>query len=210
MRNPVRTEADAFRFLLRTIVYFALIVSGGLINRWLGLGVFILATVIVAARLSRKGPHIAPAFEASGAHPGTQHRVLVVADETVNGDELIAEIVHRASRNSARVLIVAPALNSYLRHWTSDEDGARLAAQERIDASLVALRAVGVDATGEIGSDDPLQAIEDAIRSFAPDEIVIATHPEGRSNWLERDLVAHTRERFALPVAHVVVDPDVD
>ena len=78
------------------------------------------------------------------------------------------------------------------------------------DASLVALRAVGVDAPGEIGSDDPLQAIEDAIRSFAPDEIVIATHPEGRSNWLERDLVAHTRERFALPVAHVVVDPDVD
>ena len=113
MRNPVRTEADAFRFLLRTIVYFALIVSGGLINRWLGLGVFILATVIVAARLSRKGPHIAPAFEASGAHPGTQHRVLVVADETVNGDELIAEIVHRASRNSARVVIVATALNSF-------------------------------------------------------------------------------------------------
>ena len=63
---------------------------------------------------------------------------------------------------------------------------------------------------GEIGDDDPLQAIDDALRTFAPDELIISTHPEGRSNWLERGVVEHARERFALPVTHVVVDLDAE
>ena len=64
----------------------------------------------------------------------------------------------------------------------------------------------GSTARGEIGDGDPLQAIEDALRTFAPDELVISTHPEGRSNWLERGVVEAARERFDLPVTHVVVD----
>ena len=51
------------------------------------------------------------------------------------------------------------------------------------------MRAAGIEARGEIGDGDPLQAIEDALRTFAPDELVISTHPEGRSNWLERGVV---------------------
>ena len=68
------------------------------------------------------------------------------------------------------------------------------------------MRAAGIEARGQIGDSDPLQAIEDGIRIFAPDEVVISTHPEGRSNWLERGIVDATRERFACPVAHVVVN----
>ena len=68
----------------------------------------------------------------------------------------------------------------------------------------------GIEARGEIGDGDPLQAIEDALRTFAPDELVISTHPEGRSNWLERGVVAGARERFALPVTHVVVDLEAE
>ena len=60
---------------------------------------------------------------------------------------------------------------------------------ERLEASLEAMRAAGMTARGEVGDGDPLQAIEDALRTFAPDEIVISTHPEGRSNWLERGVV---------------------
>jgi hypothetical protein len=105
-----------------------------------------------------------------------------------------------------QVLVVCPALNSPLRHWVSDEDQARVAAQERLDASLEAMQESGIDARGEIGDSDPLQAIEDAFRTFAPDEIIISTHPEGRSHWLERGIVESTRERFAVPVTHVVVD----
>ena len=91
------------------------------------------------------------------------------------------------------VLVVCPALNSPLRHWVSDEDGARAAASERLEASLAAMRGAGIEARGEIGDGDPLQAIEDALRTFAPDELVISTHPEGRSNWLERGVVDPAR-----------------
>ena len=104
------------------------------------------------------------------------------------------------------MFVVWPALNSQLRHWVSDEDGARAA------AAGAARGVARGDARGrdrgarQIGDGDPLQAIEDGIRIFAPDELVISTHPEGRSNWLERGVVDATRERFALPVTHVVVD----
>ena len=68
------------------------------------------------------------------------------------------------------------------------------------------LASVGIEAHGEVGDVDPLVAIEDAVRTFRPDEIVVSTHPEGRSNWLERGVVAAVRERFDVPVTHVVVD----
>ena len=104
------------------------------------------------------------------------------------------------------VLVVTPALNSPLKHWVSDDDGARAAAQERLDRSLAQLAEAGVQARGEVGDGDPLQAIEDALRTFGADEIIISTHPEGRSNWLERGVVENARERFAVPITHVVVD----
>jgi hypothetical protein len=71
---------------------------------------------------------------------------------------------------------------------------------------MAMLREAGISARGEVGDADPLQAIEDALRTFGPDEIVISTHPEGRSHWLERGVVSGARDRFAVPVTHVVVD----
>jgi hypothetical protein len=108
------------------------------------------------------------------------------------------------------VLVVCPALNSPLRHWVSDEDGAREAAQLRLEDCLARLGELGVGARGEIGDGDPLQAIEDALRTFPADEIIVSTHPEGRSNWLERGVVAGARERFDVPVTHVVTDLEAE
>ena len=48
MKNPLRSEADAFQFLLGSVVYFALIVIAAVINRWAGLAVFIVLTAGVA------------------------------------------------------------------------------------------------------------------------------------------------------------------
>ena len=59
-----------------------------------------------------------------------------------------------------------------------------------------------------MGDGDPLQAIEDAVRTFGPDEIVISTHPAGRSHWLERDVVGAARDRFDVTISPVVVDVD--
>ena len=72
------------------------------------------------------------------------------------------------------------------------------------------MRSVGLDAAGEIGDGDPVQAIEDAVRTFRPDEVIVSTHPPGRSQWLERGVIDRARERFALPLTHVVVDLDAD
>jgi hypothetical protein len=52
--------------------------------------------------------------------------------------------------------------------------------------------------------------MEDALRTFGADEIIISTHPEGRSNWLERGIVTKARERFAVPITHVVVDLEAE
>jgi glyoxylate carboligase len=97
-----------------------------------------------------------------------------------------------------------------MRTWASDEDGARAAAQSRLDASLAQLERDGIQAEGEVGDGDPLQAIEDALRTFGADEIIISTHPEGRSHWLERGIVSGARERFAVPITHVVVDLEAE
>jgi hypothetical protein len=210
MRNPFRTEAEAFRFVWLTIIYFALIVIGSLINTWLGLGVFIGETAILVWWIVTRGRREQPIPQVPPSHDDGYHRILVVANETVGGGELLKEIRRRAEAVDEQVLVVCPALNSPLKHWVSDEDQARVAAQQRLDASLVAMREAGIEARGEIGDSDPLLAIEDAIRTFAPDELIISTHPEGRSNWLERGIVEATRDRFAIPVTHVVVDLEAE
>ena len=206
MRNPFRSEADAFRFVWLTIGYCALIVLGSVINGWVGLAVFIVVTCVAVWWLLRRQAPEASVKQASAGSPSDEHRILVVANETVGGAELLSEIRERSQGRAARVLVVCPALNSPLRHWVSDEDRARAAAQGRLDESLAAMRVAGLPATGEIGDGDPIQALEDAVRTFRPDELIISTHPVGRSHWLERGVVERARERFDLPLTHVVVD----
>lgn len=206
MESPFRSEEAAFRFLLVTIGAFALIVVASWIDAWLGFLVFLLLTgAAIWAYLRQRGPR-PPVVHVDHIGSPDERRVLVVANETVGGDELIAAIGERAITTEARFFVVCPALNSRLKTWTSDEDGAREAAQGRLDATLERLQSAGVEARGEVGDLDPILAIEDAVREFHPDEIVVSTHPVGKSNWLERGVVAAARERFDVPVTHVVVD----
>ena len=206
MRNPFRTEEEAFRFVWLTILYSALIVAGSFIDVWVGLGVFVVETALIIWWIFMRGRGERPIQQAPPPHPEGERRILVVANETVGGAPLLEQIRKRSEGVHEHVLVVVPALNSPLKHWVSDEDGAREAAQQRLEASLAAMREAGIDARGEVGDSDPLQAIEDALRTFAPDELIISTHPAERSHWLERGVVVGARERFALPVTHVVVD----
>jgi GABA permease len=209
MKNPFRTEAAAFHFLWGTIAYFGLIAIASLVNTWAGVVVFVLETgVLIGWWLTTRGDGSEPEKQVPPPHPPGERRLLVIANETVGGFELLAELKRRARGRTTAVLVVTPALNTPIRHWVSDEDGAREAAAARLEASLEAMRAAGMNSRGEVGDSDPVQAIADAIRTFAPDEIVISTHPEGRSNWLERGVVESAKERFDLPVTHVVVDLD--
>jgi hypothetical protein len=137
-----------------------------------------------------------------------RRRILVVANETARGDELHDAVLAQAGRagSHARVLVVAPALNSRLRHWLTDDAAARRAAIARVHDCVTRLARDGIPAEGTIGDPDPLQAIEDALGTFSADSLVIATHPEGQSHWLARNLVERADKRFDLPITHVVVD----
>ena len=207
MINPLRSEAEAFRFLIASIVYFGAIVIAAVVGgKWWGLGVFVVLSAAVVWWWLRSRRDERPRQTAPRPHAEGERRILVVANETVAGHTLRSMILERSLDVREEVLVVTPALNSPLKHWVSDEDDARAAAQERLDASLAKLAEAGVDARGEVGDGDPLQAMEDALRTFGADEIIISTHPEGRSNWLERGVVEKARERFAVPITHVVVD----
>jgi nucleotide-binding universal stress UspA family protein len=209
--NPLRSEAEAFRFLIASIAYFGAIViatvAGG---HWVGLGVFIVLTAAVLAWWTRARRDERPPKTAPRPHAAGERRILVVANETVGGHMLRSMILERSLDVREEVLVVTPALNSPLKHWVSDEDDARAAAQERLETSLAKLAEAGVEARGEVGDGDPLQAIEDALRTFGADEIIISTHPEGRSHWLERGIVEKARQRFAVPITHVVTDLEAE
>jgi hypothetical protein len=207
MRNPLHSEAEAFRFLIAVIVAAVLIVIGSAIDVWVGVAVTIAALVGLVWWLKQEPiPGVAdPLPRVASSSPPGAHRILVVANETVGGEALM-ETLAGLAQPSTEVLVVAPALTSRVRHWTSDVDGARSDAEERVRASVERLSAQGFAARGEVGDHDPLVAIEDALRTFGADEIVISTHPPGRSHWLEQDIVEHARERFTPPVTHVVVD----
>ena len=207
MRNPFRTEAEAFSFvLIVAALSLAVALAGILFGSREALFVFLTLALGVAVGVYMKTePKVRePAIWERGRDD--RKRLLVVANETVTGRALRNEVVHRARGEDADVLVVAPALNTRLRHWTSDDDRARAEARTRVESSLATLREVGIDARGEVGDSDPIQAIEDALRTFGADEIIISTHPPGRSNWLERNVIDRARELYGCPITHVVVD----
>ena len=211
MPNPFRSEADAFRLVMLTVGYFAAIVAAtAVFNTWVGLVVFGVLTLAAIGWFFKR--RVEPPVRTAPQHRGgeDERRILVVANETVGGAALRECIGKKSEGYREQVLVVCPALNSPLRHWVSDEDEARVAAQRRVESSLERLAEDGITARGEVGDADPLQAIEDAMRTFGPDEVIISTHPEGRSHWLERGIVAAARERFDVPITHVVVDLEAE
>jgi hypothetical protein len=211
MINPLRSEADAFRFtlivgaLLAPVALVAIIwstgaalaVAGGLAIG-LVIGLFVLKEdepkekMLLGRRLEDR--------------TDGRYRILVVANETLSGRALRSTISERGHSGEAMLKVVTPALNSKIKHWTNEEDEAREAARRRLQDLLAGLRAEGFDADGDIGDDDPVQAMEDGLRRFPADEVIISTHPPGRSNWLERDVVERARDRCDIQVTHVVVD----
>jgi hypothetical protein len=133
------------------------------------------------------------------------HRILVVANRTCPCPALLEDVARRAREHEpSDVLIVAPALNSRLRHYVSDVDAALAEARERLDHALAELGELGVAAEGRIGDSDPYVAIADALASFPATEMIISTLPPGQSNWLERGLIERAEEDFDVPLTHLV------
>jgi GABA permease len=140
---------------------------------------------------------------------GPAWRVLIVANQTATSPALISDLQIRAQRGPVDLHLVVPALNSHLRHWLSDTDDAVSAAGRRADHAATVLKSHGLPITVEVGDSVPLLAIGDALAQFDADEILISTLPPNRSHWLEHNLVELARDRFDVPVSHVVAGEEV-
>jgi hypothetical protein len=123
--------------------------------------------------------------------------ILVVANRACPCPEVLETVRKRAA--GGHVHIVAPALNSRLRHWLSDIDEAVADARRRLALTVETLQGAGLPVTGSVGDSEPLAAIADTLAEFSADELVIATLPPGRSHWLERDLPAARRSASRCP-----------
>lgn len=208
MHNPLRSEADAFRWLVVIAVGAASVVAVTLLTRpvvgviWM---VLLIGFGVGFGYRSARGS-LPRNVEVTRGGDG-KFRLLVIANETVQGEELLNEIRERCRDRRCEVMVVTPALaSSRASHWASDIDEAIELARQRMELSLIEIKQLGLKAKGEIGDSDPNVAIEDALRVFAADEILISTHPPDRSRWLEHGVVDKAREQIDLPITHVVVD----
>jgi hypothetical protein len=212
MHNPLRSEAEVFRLVVVLVGAAALVVALTLITSpiWgILLAVALIAVGVGLAWRETRGsePREVHAVSVSDS----THRILVVANQTAEGRGLLEEIVNRCRGNECEVMLVCPGMvTSRAEHWASDVDKGMDDARERMARSVAALRRVGVEVRAEVGDPDPNLAIEDALRVFPADEIVISTLPPGKSRWLEHDVVERTRREVDLPMTHVVVDLDAE
>jgi hypothetical protein len=212
MHNPLRSEADAFRWVVVIGLGAVSVIALTLLTRPVIGVVWAAALIGFGAGIAYRGARGSlPRSVAVSKGGDGRFRLLVIANETVGGEALIDEIRRRCRERDCEVLVITPALaTSRASHWASDIDEAMELARQRMELSLIAIRELGLKARGEIGDSDPTVAIEDALRLFPADEILISTHPPERSRWLEHGVVDHARENIDLPVTHVVVDLAVD
>ena len=212
MHNPLRSEADAFRWLVAIGIGAAIVIAVALITRP-AIGAAVGAGIVGfgAGLLWRSSRGTLPRKAELSKGGGGRHRVLVVANQTVGGKALLEEIRNRTRGRKSEILVVTPALTgSRAEHWASDVDRAIEEARQRMELSVLAIKELGLRARGEVGDGEPNVAIEDALRVFPADEIIISTHPPERSKWLEHGVVDRAREEIDLPITHVVVDLEAE
>ena len=181
MRNPLRSEAEAFRFLIVVIVGAVVIVAAAYGNTWAGVAAALLALVALGWWLMHEpvpGASDAPRPLASSTPPGTRRVLLVV----LPGSEDVA------APEGAEVLVVVPAVAAPVEALTGAVDERRAHA----DATAATLESRLPGARVEIGADDPALAVEDALRVFGADEVLVAG---------DEAMVEAIRERVAIPVS---------
>jgi hypothetical protein len=123
--------------------------------------------------------------------------VLVVANQTVLGEPLLAKIRERAAASPSGFLIVAPQ---------GESEGSYEEAERRLLRAVTTLRAEGLEVHGQISHPDPYAAVMQAVEDERVNEIIVSTLPRARSGWLRRDLVERLKSDTKLPVEHIEVD----
>ncbi len=211
MRTPIRSEREAFRLVFGAVAVIAVaVVLGVVATAWLGVAVLVVAIVAAAvAYLRAENPDRRQALReaAHERHPagstGTRH-VLVVANETLAGDELRKQIT-RVDPEHTEIDVLVPVLTSRMHYAATDIDRERVAAQARLNRSLRWAERCGIVARGEVGDPSPATALEDRLRAFGADEVIVVTHPSEDESWQEQGELTRLRRELDVPVTHVSV-----
>jgi hypothetical protein len=133
-------------------------------------------------------------------------RVLVVATAPVDQQALRSRLRETAG-DDAEIKVVAPASDVSPLQWlATDEDDARGEAAVVAREAEEAVEPEARHVEAEVGDSDPVQAIEDALRTFPAEEIVLVTRSDDEAGWLEKDADAEVSERFGIPLTRLVVD----
>jgi len=128
----------------------------------------------------------------------------VVADGWDATASFAEKVSSLAGGREVSVFVIAPTVGTRFAVFAEDQGDYEDAAR-RLKEALAELDAAGLSAQGEIGASDPLQAADDGLRQFPADEIVFVTHPDARTDWVEKGLIEEAKSRYEQPVEHVVV-----
>ncbi len=207
MRFPIRSETDAFYFAIATAALAGVAIAIGAIATalvgliaFLALGLLALAAYLASADRERRQPLREAAGEPHilrGAAPGARH-VLVVANEPLQGDELRARIAGRENQR-VELDVLAPVLSSRTHLAYTDIDANMRRARERLDSSLSWARTQGFLAHGTIGDASPTVSIEDELRKFGADEVIVITSGDS-DQWQQREQLRLLRDQLEVPV----------
>ncbi len=214
MRSPFHSEPEAFRFLLLLILgLLPIVLAAALGPAWLALVVLAVVLGALAVRMAqlrmRKLRGLELPVKMAPPHLGSaaERRVLIVANDTLSEEALLSEVERLACVPCTHVLLLVPALISPGARLTGAVDGLLNQARVRLKTALDRAGDHGLFVAGEISEADPLQAIEDTFATFAPDEVIVSTRSERAASGLEPRLAGLVRERFAVPVRHLVFEP---
>jgi len=132
--------------------------------------------------------------------------ILVLANETLEGEELLDAVRRHAGSGDVLVRVIAP-VSAPREGYVVYEDTRRAVARRRLERALEQLRAAGIAAIGDVVDHDPLTAARDAIAQDEPDELIVSTHPETKSGWRRRNLLEELRRVAGeIPIEHVTSD----
>lgn len=132
-------------------------------------------------------------------------RYLVVANQTLGGNELVSQVRKRLQAGSCSFYIVVPATPPRDQlTWTEGE--ALVIAESRLEDAKTTFKDLGAEVDGEVGDGNPVDAIKDVLSRHEFDEVIVSTFPPGLSRWLGQDLPHRVERNFGLPVTHVVTE----
>ena len=132
-------------------------------------------------------------------------RLLIAAGESASGPDQLPPGVRELIDGADEILVVTPILPTRVEWLSSATDDRREQADERLRTVLGHLEEIGAAPQGQVGADDPLLAIEDAIHSFNPDHLLIALRPQDEAGWQEARLLEQVKDRFDLPMTSFVI-----